>query len=90
MAINFDDIFTSKNAALLLGGLVAGAASVTLLQNDKVRGAIATGISEAMKMRDNMQAITAAIKEDAEDKYAQKIQAEQAAELEPAAVVLEE
>lgn len=73
---DFNDIFSSKNVALLLGGLVVGAASVTLLQNEKVRDALSTGISEAMKMRDNLQTVTAAIKEDAEDKYAQKIQEE--------------
>lgn len=89
MTLNFDEIFTSKNVSLLLGGIVAGAAAVTLLQNDRVRGALATGISETMKMRDSIQAVTAAIKEDADDKYAQKVAAEQAAELKPAEVIVD-
>lgn len=76
MATVFDDLFTSRNALILLGGVVVGATAVTLLRNEQVRNAIANGLSDFMKLRDNVQAMASSIKEEAEDKYAEKIQAE--------------
>ena len=69
---SIQDIMKSDNAAIFLGGVVVGAAAVTILGSKTARDIAVAGVAEGMRIRDDVIATLNSIQEDAQDLYTEK------------------
>ena len=66
------DIMKSGNVGFFLGGVVVGAAAVTILGSKTARDIAVAGVAEGMRIRDDVISALNGIQEDAQDLYTEK------------------
>lgn len=76
MIPTIQDIMKDKRTWLFLGGVVVGAAAVTIIGSQAARNLAVAGVAQGMKLRDDAMAAVSGIREDAQDVYAEKIRNE--------------